>query len=147
MRQKPLKRKVLQVGWENSEINGAARKLVCAGLLLRENVTPNEQESTSCKRRRETSNPAPSTCSFEGLNCKENDLHIRPSSHVEEEYIDSMALDCHEALEVWAAYYGADLYATRMNTEQLSHLDDFPSDPIQYCLSTSYGNEASCRAP
>jgi len=129
--QKPGKRKVLQVGWEKNEIGGAARKLMSAGLVLRDTIIPHNRgdDSLTSKRRKndvvqakDISPPKP----VERCTCSEQE--IRAGEVEMEEYIDNMDLNCDEALEVWAAYYGADLYGSRMSVKQLASLNDFSND-------------------
>ena len=76
----------------------------------------------------------------------EEDDVAPPSHDEEEEYIDNMTLDCEEALEVWAGFYGADLYGTRMSAEQVARLNDYCTDETFY-NPNSCSNGASCRTP
>ena len=160
---RPEKRKYHR-WWDKREITGAARKLLCAGLFLKDSPKPHGERQEVVHK----TDPGADGVIIEGqgeqllsiatfsvteTTDEEEDDSIDSSTstillaHEDmEEYIDNMTLDCEEALEVWAGFYGADLYGTRMSAEQVARLNDYCTDETFY-NPNSCSNGASCRTP
>jgi len=150
--------------WEKGEATGTARKLLCAGLYLRDasshhhghqgpksgviyNAAAINNQADIPVNGREpattTSGPTPNSTTANG----------NGNAEISEVYIDNMLLDCEEALEKWASYYGADLYGTRMSAELVARLNDFNNDDDSLYPSPSSSSAAitakssACTAP